>query len=141
MNWLIFPLLLLKNRSEEERKKVFAQLVPLALPVPQATRLAFATIELDREARRQAVVEQNLVTEAVKAANITSADALTAFPALNAAFNKLPASVKSGIFNPAVVGPAGDREVVLSPTADSGTPAPAPARGRPTNQPATRPTP
>lgn len=140
MSWII-PLLLLKDRPKEERSKVMAHLLPFVLPLPQTAKLAVATIELDREARRQAVIEQNLVTEAVKAANITSADALAEFPALSKAFNKLPANVKSGIFSPAVVGPAGDREIALSPTPDSGSTAPSPARGRPTNQPATRPTP
>ena len=109
MSWII-PLLLLKDRPKEERAKVMAQLLPLALPLPQTTKLAVATIELDREARRHAVIEQNLVTEAVKAANITSADALAEFPALSTAFNKLPAGVKSGIFGTAGGGgPATDR--------------------------------
>lgn len=135
------PLLVLSGLKGDLRSRALNLVLPTLVPGPQATKLAIAAFTAEREVKQAAATEQKLVTEAIKAAGITSADALAEFPALNTAFNKLPAAVKSGIFSPAVLGGAGDREVALSPTPESGTPAPAPGRGRSTNQPTMRPTP
>ena len=144
MSASIAPLLLVlfsSGLSTEQRNKALNLALPTLLPGPPETKTLFAAITAEREVRQVAANEQKLVTEAVKAAGITSADALVEFPTLSAAFNKLPAAVKSGILNPAVVGPPSDREIVLSPTPEAGAASPAPARGRTPTQPVTRPTP
>lgn len=137
----LISLLFLSRLSGEQRNTALDIILPTVLPLSPETKSFFTAISAERVVKKAAATEQKLVSEAVRAAGITSADGLVEYPALNAAFSRLPAAVKSGIFNPSVVGPAPEREVALSPTPDSGSTSSTPARGRPASQPGTRPTP
>ena len=61
-----------------------------------------AAISADRSTRRQAITEQRMVEEAVKASggNLAGPDDLVPFPTLHQAFSRLPADVQAAIFKP-----------------------------------------
>ena len=138
MSWYILPLLL-SGLPRHQRAQVTEQLLPLALPGPPGTQLAFAAVTAERQVRKQAQTEQKLVQEAIQAGDIKSAEELSAFPALHSAFNRLPAAVQSGIFTTSVTPPVADREVTIAPNPDATAPAAA-RGGRSATQPTPRPT-
>lgn len=90
--------LLFSRLPKTQRRRVAEQLVPLALPGPPRQKLVLATIAAEREVRREAEVERRLVEDAIKAGSIKDAAALAKFPALHAAYNRLPAGVQAGLF-------------------------------------------
>jgi hypothetical protein len=123
--------LTLLDLPKDQREKALHRVLPTLVP-PQA-QLAFAVITAEQDVKREAAVEQQLVTEAVHAAKFKKAEELTPFPTLNSAFQKLPASVQSDIFNSPSPSSHADREVALaSNTEADATPAP---RGRASSQP------
>ena len=140
MSLSILTMLLLVKK--EQRNQVLQRVLPLAIPGPPGTQLAFAAITAEQDLRREAAAEQKLVTEAIQAAGIKNETDLAAFPALSTAFKKLPAGVKANILNVAPIGsgtvtppPIADREIALAtnpdPTAAGG------ARARSGGQPPT----
>lgn len=97
MEWLI-PLLMMSSVSRERRGAAVEQLLPLALPGPAVNRIALAAITTERLLQRQAQAEQQMLEEAVQAGKIADAAALGQFPALSAAFTRLPAAAQAKLF-------------------------------------------
>lgn len=101
MNPLI-PFLLLSGRSRSERDASLVHLLPAALPVAGDQRLLFAALTADQQARREARTERRLVEEVVtafvKAGQVSKPEDLAQFPALQGAFNRLPASAQGQLF-------------------------------------------
>ena len=103
MDDLVVPIFLIARAEGPRRAAMAEQILPLALPGPASQRLAVAAISADRSTRRQAVAEQHMVEEAVRASAgdaITAPDELRPFPALFQAFSRLPADVQAAIFPP-----------------------------------------
>jgi hypothetical protein len=98
MDWLLF-FMVIRDVPKASRAALVEQLLPMALPGP-SQRLAFAAIGAEQQFKRQARTEQELVVEAIAAADFQTADALNEFPALLAAFKRLPVAVQSTIFPP-----------------------------------------
>lgn len=117
-------------------------MLPFAIPGSETTRMAFAMINADRQAKKQAAAEERIVEDAFKAANIKSPTELgTNFPALSAAFNKLPAASQKRILDAVVASappPGGDREVAFSPITDSSTSSASRSSRAPSTQPSAR---
>jgi|SRR5882724_377266 len=123
MDWII-PLLVIDRVPRSQRAAIAEQLLPVALPGPSSQRLVVAAIAAEQQAKRQAVVERNMVREAVTAANIKDADELaTRCPELFQAFTRLPPDAQAEIF------PVEDSTAKL-PVAKPTTAKPTP--GRPT---------
>ncbi len=119
MDWLI-PLLVISRLPRQRRAEVTEQLLPLALPGPASNRLAFAALAADRQVRRQAQVETQVVKEAVSAAGFTQASDLAPFPGLNAAFNRLDAVTQADVFVSAGNAPSGGGVAPAPPPAPPG---------------------
>lgn len=96
MNGLLLPLILLASADKPNQKALFTQILPAMIPGEQS-RLLFATVSAKKQIAIQAATEGNLVKEAITAGNLKKAD-LDRFPALYAAFQRLPASVQSTLF-------------------------------------------
>ena len=98
MDWLL-PLFVISRVPKPSRAALAEQLLPIALPGPSSQRLALAAIGAERQLKRQALTEQRLVEEAIKAGKFTSAADLASFPALELAFKRLPKPVQTVIFS------------------------------------------
>lgn len=141
MSWYLIPLLF-SGLKKDERDYITSAILPHAIPGSSTTKIAFAAMAAKDQARKQAAAEEKIVEEAFKVANITSPANLGAnFPALSAAFNKLPAANQKRILDAVAVPQptAGEREVSFSPVADSSTtPSSARAGRTPPTQPVAR---
>jgi hypothetical protein len=98
MDWLL-PLFVISRVPKPSRAALAEQLLPIALPGPSSQRLALAAIGAERQLKRQALTEQRLVEEAIKAGKFTSPADLVSFPALELAFKRLPVPVQTVIFS------------------------------------------
>lgn len=99
MDWII-PLLVIDRVPRSQRAAIAEQLLPVALPGPSSQRLAVAAITAEQQARRQTLVERNMVEEAVKAAEIPNASELAKrCPELHRAFTRLPPDLQAQIFD------------------------------------------
>jgi hypothetical protein len=99
----LVPIFLIARAEEPRRTAMAKQILPLALPGPKSQVLAVAAISADRSTRLQALADQHMVEEAVKASAgeaITEPDELRPFPTLFQAFSRLPADVQAAIFPP-----------------------------------------
>jgi hypothetical protein len=90
-------MILLAAVDRPNQKALFTQILPAMIP-GQQSRLLFATVSAKKQIAIQAETEGNLVKEAIKAGGLKSPADLDRFPALSAAFNRLPASVQSTLF-------------------------------------------
>jgi hypothetical protein len=106
-SWLL-PVFLIAGVPKESRARLVEQLLPIALG-PASQRLVIATIS----AKRQALTEQRIVEQAIKAAKFENVAALALFPELEAAFKRLPAADQAVLF-PA--SPTGPRDSDTKPT-------------------------
>jgi len=97
MDWLL-PMFVISRVPKPSRAALAEQLLPMALPGPSSQRLALAAIGAERQLKRQALTEQRLVEDAIRAAKFTAAAQLAPFPALDGAFKRLPVAVQSAIF-------------------------------------------
>jgi hypothetical protein len=86
--------------DKPNQKSLFTQILPAMIPSPQS-RLVFTAVSAKKQLAIQAETEGNLVKEAIKAGGFKSSADLDRFPALSAAFSRLPASVQSTVFPPA----------------------------------------
>ena len=101
MDGLLLPMILLAAGDKPNQKALLSQILPAVLPGPRAQRITVAAITAREHIRQQAQTEQTLVIEAIDAGKFTSAAELTKFPAIEAAFKRLPAAVQSTVFRPA----------------------------------------
>lgn len=93
------PLLVISGMPKQLRSEFTEQLVLMALPTPAGQRLTFAALAAERQVRRQARVDQQMVEEAIKNGSFKDpADLAEKAPALSAAFNKLDAAVQAVLF-------------------------------------------
>jgi len=97
MDWLL-PFFVIANVPRASRAALAEQILPVALPGPASQRLALAAISAERQLKRQAAAEQHLVEEAITAGGLKKATDLAAFPALDAAFKRLPPGVQAALF-------------------------------------------
>jgi hypothetical protein len=97
MDALLLPMILLAAVDKPNQKALFTQILPAMIP-GQQPRLLLATVSAKKQIAIQTETEGNLVKEAVKAGNLKSPADLDRFPALLAAFNRLPASIQSTVF-------------------------------------------
>jgi hypothetical protein len=99
---------MIRNVDKARRAEFAERLLPMALPGPSSQRFAFAAISVEGQIRRQALTEQRLVDDAIKAGakNIKSpADFDTFFanaPAVDAAFKRQPVAVQTALEQPLV---------------------------------------
>lgn len=127
MNPLI-PFLLLTGRTKAERAASLAHLLPAVMPVGGDQRFMLAALTADQQARREARTERRLVEEVVtafvKAGQVSKPEDLAQFPALQGAFNRLPASAQGQLFPSDASKSHGDgRTAATDRTAIRGTPA------------------
>ncbi len=98
---LTLPIFLIARAERGRQRAIVQRLLLAALPGTKSEVLAVAAISADRSTRLQALADQHMVEEAVKAsagAAITERDELRAFPTLFEAFSRLPADVQAAIF-------------------------------------------
>ena len=81
-------------------KAVATQVMAAAIPGSSA-RLVFTTITAQRQAKLQAETEQRVVQDAIRLAAVSNKTALNAFPALSAAFDRMPVAAQSVAFSAA----------------------------------------
>jgi hypothetical protein len=93
----LLPILVMSGMPKTMRPALAEQLLPMTLPGPRSQQLAFAAITVDRQLKRQALNEQRLVEDAIKAGAFKKVAELDKFPALAAAFKRLPAAVQSAL--------------------------------------------
>jgi hypothetical protein len=86
--------------KKQHRARLAEQLLPVALPGSTSQRLAIAAITAEQQLERQALTEQGIVEDAINAASFENLEALEAFPALQAAFRRLPAARQAVLFPP-----------------------------------------
>jgi hypothetical protein len=106
---VLASVVLLTVVKKENRARLVEQLLPVTLPGSTSQRLAIAAITAEQQLERQALTEQLIVRDAITAAAFTEPAALAPFPALEAAFRRLPAALQAVIFS-ASPGP-GDGDV------------------------------
>jgi hypothetical protein len=100
MDWII-PLLMIEQVPRSQRAAVAEQLLPAALPGSSSQRLAIAAITAEQQIKRQTGIERNMISEAVKAAAIPTADELAKrCPEIHRAFTRLPPELQANIFEP-----------------------------------------
>jgi hypothetical protein len=104
MNGLLAMMLLAGDKPNQ--KALLAQILPAVLPGPPTQRMAIAAITAREQIRKQAQTEQGVVLDAIKAGGFKTAEELGKYPAIEAAFKRLPPAVQSTAF-PAPP-PAGD---------------------------------
>lgn len=126
--------LTLLDLPKDQREKALHRVLPAL--VPPHVQLPLAVLAAEQDVKREAAIERQLVTEAVHAARFKKAEELAPFPTLNSAFQKLPASVQSDIFNSPPPSSHGDREVAFASNSESN--ASPPPRGRASNQPSVK---
>lgn len=99
---LLLPLVFLlagrdkANQNQATQNEVLRQALTAAIPLPVSGRVVLATINAQDQAKSQARKEKSMVADAVRAGNLGKAD-LVRFPALEAAFNRLPVAEQSSI--------------------------------------------
>jgi len=99
MDWII-PLLVIDKVPRSQRAAVAEQLLPVALPGSSSQRLAVAAITAEQNVKRQTLVERNMVDEAVRAAEIsTAAELARQCPEIHRAFTRLPPELQAQIFD------------------------------------------
>lgn len=97
MDWII-PLLMIEQVPRSQRAAVAEQLLPAALPGSSSQRLAIAAITAEQQVQRQIGIDRNMISEAVKAAAIPSADELAKrCPEIHRAFTRLPPELQAQI--------------------------------------------
>ena len=97
MDWII-PLLMIEQVPRSQRAAVAEQLLPAALPGSSSQRLAFAAITAEQQVKRQIGIDRNMISEAVKAAAIPTADELAKrCPEIHRAFTRLPPDLQAQI--------------------------------------------
>ena len=95
MDWII-PLLMIEQVPRSQRAAVAEQLLPAALPGSSSQRLAIAAITAEQQVNRQIGIDRNMISEAVKAAAIPSADELAKrCPEIHKAFTRLPPELQA----------------------------------------------
>ena len=95
MDWII-PLLMIEQVPRSQRAAVAEQLLPAALPGSSSQRLAIAAITAEQQIKRQTGIERNMISEAVKAAAIPTADELAKrCPEIYKAFTRLPPELQA----------------------------------------------
>lgn len=99
MNGLLLPILLLAGTDKPNQKALVTHLLPAMLPGSGSERLVVAALNAKKEIKTQAATEEGLVRDAIRAAKFERPAQLDAFPALKAAYNRLPASVQSTVFS------------------------------------------
>src|SRR5262249_41882453 len=97
MEWLV-PAFVIANAPRAQRAALAEQLIPIALPGPNSLRLTFAAINAEQQLTRQAIADEQVMRDAVRAGKFNSADELAGFPALQSLFNGLSEDVKATIF-------------------------------------------
>jgi hypothetical protein len=117
--------------KKQNRARLAEQLLPVALPGSTSQRLAIAAITAEQQLERQARTEQSIVEDAISAAHFENVDALAEFPALQAAFRRLPAARQAVLFPASTGGPGdGDADPTLRRKARAGEPSAAPPNRR-----------
>ena len=111
---VLASVVLLTVVKKANRARLAEQLLPIALPGSTSQRLAVAAITAEQQLERQALTEQLIVKEAITAAEFEDAAALAPFPALEAAFRRLPAAVQAVIFSASPSPDDGDVEPTRS---------------------------
>lgn len=106
MEWLL-PMFLIATAPKPRRAALAEQILLAGIPGPPAQRLAIAAIGADQQIKRQALAEEQLLAEAVKALKLKSPDDLVAekYPTLRAAFNRLPVARQKLVFPMATTTP------------------------------------
>jgi hypothetical protein len=101
MDWLL-PLLLLDQLGDAPGSLFGEQLLPAVIPGPAATRVAFAALNAEQQARSQAFAGRNIVRETILAARIAGVEELKSrCPEVFRVFQSLPADLqKDIIFTP-----------------------------------------
>jgi hypothetical protein len=98
MDGLLLPLILLAGGDKTNQNALIAHMLPAMIPGSASQRLVFATLAAKKEIKTQAETEAGLVKDAISAGKFERADQLKDFPALDAAFKRLPASAQSTLF-------------------------------------------
>src|SRR5262245_66532884 len=97
MDWII-PLLMIEQVPRSQRAAVAEQLLPAALPGPSSQRLAFAAITAEQQVKRQIGIDRSMISEAVKAAAILSAEEMgKRCPEIHMAINRMPPDLQDPI--------------------------------------------
>jgi hypothetical protein len=97
MSWLILPLIL-RRLPKHQRKEVTELLLPNVLATAPDQRLLLSAVTAERQARRAARREQELVKEAIAHAGFKNASDLTPGSAMALAFANLSATDKEEVF-------------------------------------------
>ena len=103
MDGLLLPMILLAATDKPNQKALFRQILPAIIPGPPSQRLVLATISAKQQIKSEAEIEQSLVKAAIDAGELEPAD-LVNFPALDAAFKRVPASIQPTLFSTARAG-------------------------------------
>ena len=109
MDGLLLPMILLAAGDKPNQKALLSQILPALLPGPPAQRITVAAITAREHIRKQAQTEQGIVLDAIKAGGFKSAAELVKYPAIEAAFKRLPTAVQSTAF-PGTPPPGGGSE-------------------------------
>lgn len=97
MDGLLLPMILLAATDKPNQKALFQQILPALVPGSSTQRLVVATISAKKQIKIQAETEEHLIRDAIRAGKFVSSADLADFPALDAAFKRLPPAVQSSI--------------------------------------------
>ncbi len=98
MDGLLLPMILLAGGDTPNQKALFKHILPAMIPGSVSQRLVIASLAAKKEIKAQAEIEEGVVRDAIHAADFKRPDELKEFPALDAAFSRLPASVQADLF-------------------------------------------
>lgn len=93
----LLPIFVIAGVPKAMRPAFIEQLLPVTLPGSGSEKVAFAAIAVDGQLKKQARNEQHLVEDAIKAGSFKKVAELDKFPALAAAFKRLPAVVQTAL--------------------------------------------
>jgi hypothetical protein len=96
----LMTMMLISGLHGSERNEFLDRMLPAMLPIPVAQRQTFTALMAEQQVRRQTRVDEQLVEEAVRAAEFRDAEQLAPFPTLQQKFNSLSATAQARIFPP-----------------------------------------
>ena len=98
MDGLLLPMILLAGGDKPNQKALLSRLLPAMIQGSASQRMVFAALSAKKDIKAQAETEAGLLKAAIAAARFDRVEQLKDFPALDAAYQRLPASVQSTLF-------------------------------------------
>jgi hypothetical protein len=93
----LLTIMLMSGLHGPERNEFLNQVLPTMLRLPVVQRQTLTALMAERQVRLQSRVDEQLVREAVKAANFSTPDQLASFPTLQQKYNSLSDAAKERI--------------------------------------------